>query len=203
MKEYSAFPKVPVLLVTIRLLCVITGYSLEWSYLSAEMQSAYTTAPTDWALQLLVKLYYYSLFKWIVLATIAKVWTTMLSIIWKFDLSDRKKKNKQDFFQSVAGVHTTVWMNHMDVNKMLGEKARWELHKNAMSHFEQILVLTPYETNTVWSPNSHQKHYQRKTIHCWRSKDKLMTLFYESIHMDVHVLADQQELICISIGHRM
>ena len=30
-------------------------------------------------------------------------------------------------------------------NKTQGEKARWELHKNATCYFEQILEVTPYK----------------------------------------------------------
>ena len=36
-------------------------------------------------------------------------------------------------------VNTTVWMHHMDADKTHREKARWKLHKNATSGFEQIL----------------------------------------------------------------
>ena len=38
-----------------------------------------------------------------------------------------------------------VSMHHMDASKMDGEKARWELHKNAMYSFEQILKATPHK----------------------------------------------------------
>ena len=35
-------------------------------------------------------------------------------------------------FLPVCGcVSTTVWMHHLDANEMHGEKAGWELHKNA------------------------------------------------------------------------
>ena len=32
-----------------------------------------------------------------------------------------------------------ISIKHMDTNKIQGEKARWELHKNVMCCFEQIL----------------------------------------------------------------
>ena len=44
-----------------------------------------------------------------------------------------------EFFPSCGWVSTTAWILHMDVNEMLGEKAKWELQKIAMSNFEQIL----------------------------------------------------------------
>ena len=55
---------------------------------------------------------------------LAKVWNTIdwLLIIWKSDLSDKIKWN---FFQAVS-----VWMHHIDADKTLREKTKWELHKN-------------------------------------------------------------------------
>ena len=47
----------------------------------------------------------------------------------------------------------------MDTNKMHREKARWELCKNAMSYFEQILE-TPRKTAVVWPLTSHLKTIQ-------------------------------------------
>ena len=50
MKGYFAFPKAPVLLEPhFWLFSVISGHSLGGSYLSAEVQSVYSTAPADWA----------------------------------------------------------------------------------------------------------------------------------------------------------
>ena len=46
-------------------------------------------------------------------------------------------------------VNTTVWMHHMDTNKMHREKARGELHKKAMSYLEQILETTPNKITAV------------------------------------------------------
>ena len=49
MKGYSAFPKAPALLEPQHCLVSYTGHSLGGSYPSAEKQSVYSTAPTDWA----------------------------------------------------------------------------------------------------------------------------------------------------------
>ena len=43
------------------------------------------------------------------------------------------------------------------------EKARWELHKNAVSYLEQILEATPHETTAVLPLTSHLKNYSNKT----------------------------------------
>ena len=32
---------------------------------------------------------------------------------------------------SYSHVSSTVWLNHLDFSKILGEKARWKLHKDA------------------------------------------------------------------------
>ena len=48
-------------------------------------------------------------------------------------------------------VHTTIWIQHMDTNKTERERARWELHKNAIFCFEQILEEAPYKTAAVES----------------------------------------------------
>ena len=37
-------------------------------------------------------------------------------------------------------VNATVWLHHMDSNEKLGEKACWELHKDVVYCFEQIMV---------------------------------------------------------------
>ena len=39
-------------------------------------------------------------------------------------------------------LHTTVWIHHVNVNEMHGEKTRWELHKNTSHCLEQILEVT-------------------------------------------------------------
>ena len=64
-----------------------------------------------------------------------------LLVIWKSD--------QTRFLPSCGCDHTTVWMHHLDSSKMHGEKARWELHKNALCCFEQILEATPYKTADV------------------------------------------------------
>ena len=89
---------------------------------------------------------------------LAKTWTAIdrLLIIWKSNLSDKVKWN---FFQatvvSADSTDTTVWMHHMDADKMPREKARCELHKNAMSHTEQILETTHHESTAVWPLTFH------------------------------------------------
>ena len=67
----------------------------------------------------------------------------------------------------------------MDINKMHGEKASWELHKNVMCCFGHILEAAPHKIAAV------------------QAKDKV-TFFYGPLHIDVPVLANQQDLIYIS-----
>ena len=74
------------------------------------------------------------------------------------------------FLPSCNCVGTTVWMHHMNANKMRGEKTRWDIHKNAICGFEQILEATPHKTAAVYPFTSHLTNHAG---HCWRSKDKL------------------------------
>ena len=65
-------------------------------------------------------------------------------------------------------------------NKMHREKAKWELHKNAMCCFESILEAAPHKTVTAYPLASHLTNHQRKTnktclSHSWRSKDNLQS----------------------------
>ena len=53
---------------------------------------------------------------------------------------------------SCSHVSTTVWLHHLDSNKMPEVKACWELHKTVVCCFEQILEavvlpLTSHLTN--------------------------------------------------------
>ena len=50
---------------------------------------------------------------------------------------------------SCSHVSTTVWLNQLNSNEMIGEKARQKLHKNAACSFKQILEAAPYNTATV------------------------------------------------------
>ena len=54
------------------------------------------------------------------------------------DLSD-----KMGFFPSYGCVNTIIWMHFTDTNKMHEEKPKWELCKNSMCCFEQIIEATP------------------------------------------------------------
>ena len=57
-------------------------------------------------------------------------------------------------------VDTAIWMHYLDANKTAGEKARWQLHKNAASNNEQVLEPTPHKSLTIQPPTSHHENYQ-------------------------------------------
>ena len=59
-----------------------------------------------------------------------------LKTIWKFDLSNKKKKKEG----SVLLYGCTSWTYEAP-----GEKAQWELHKNAVCCFELILKAAPFK----------------------------------------------------------
>ena len=51
-------------------------------------------------------------------------------------------------------------MHYMDANKMYGEKAWKQLHKNAASNIEQIIEAAPHKAAAVWPPTTHYENYQ-------------------------------------------
>ena len=53
---------------------------------------------------------------------------------------------------------TAVWMHLLDAEKMAGEEARRQLHKNAASNIEQVLAVTLHKTPTVRPPASHHEN---------------------------------------------
>ena len=69
---------------------------------------------------------------------------------------------KTGSFSSDVWVNTTVWMHHMETNKMHKEKERWKLHKNVTSYFEQILETTSHKTVAVQPLTSHLKNHPSK-----------------------------------------
>ena len=92
---------------------------------------------------------------------VGKAWTIIdtLSIIWKSDLS-----YKMGIFPSCSCVSTIVYLHHLDSN----EKARWELHKNAVYYFEQILEAAPNKTAALRPLASYLiNHSSMMNIICW------------------------------------
>ena len=56
--------------------------------------------------------------------------------------------NKTGIILDCNYVNTTVWLHHLDFNKMPEEKATWEQHTNDGYCLEQILEAAPYEMCT-------------------------------------------------------
>ena len=69
----------------------------------------------------------------------------LVEVIWNSDLTDKIKQ----FFPSIGHVNTAIWMHYMDANKTYGDKAWWQLHKNAASNIEPVLEATPHEKAAV------------------------------------------------------
>ena len=66
--------------------------------------------------------------------------------------------NETQFLPGSGRIDTAIWMHYMDSNKTAGE-ARRQLHKNAASNLEQVLVATPHKTPTVRPPASYHENY--------------------------------------------
>ena len=90
---------------------------------------------------------------------------------------------------------------------MQGEKASWELHKNDMGCFEQILEAALRKIAAVWPLTSYltnHPRWTRHTRHCWRSKDKLISnVFLWTPTHGMPVLADQQGFMSVLCRHWM
>ena len=86
-----------------------------------------------------------------------KAWTAInkLSIIWNSNLTDKMKR----FLPGSCRVDTAEWMHHLDTNKIAGEEARRQLHKNPASNLEQVLAATPHKTPTVRPPAPYHENY--------------------------------------------
>ena len=63
---------------------------------------------------------------------------------------------------SCSCISTTVWLHHLDSDKTLREKVRWELHKDAACCFEEILEAAPYTIATVQLLTSYLAKYPSK-----------------------------------------
>ena len=59
-------------------------------------------------------------------------------------------------------VSTTVWLHHLDMNKAIGEKPRWEQYKNAVYCFEQVPEAAHNKITTVWLLISNHTNYPSK-----------------------------------------
>ena len=130
-----------------------------------------------------------------------KVWTVidMLPKIWKSDLFDK--------------INTIVEISHLELNEALGEKAWWELNKNAVCCSEYILEVTPYKTAAILPLTTNLTNYpstmnmtswtlleKQGRTHKWRS-------FSGFLHLEVSVLAKQQKTykyqLCADTGCRL
>ena len=63
------------------------------------------------------------------------------------------------FLLGSGRIDTAIWMHYMDSNKTAGEEARRQLHKNAASNIEQVLVATLHKTPAVRPPSSYHENY--------------------------------------------
>ena len=70
---------------------------------------------------------------------------------------DRLKETQ--FLPGSGRIDTAVSMHYLNANKMAGEEARQQLHKNVASNIEQVLAETPNKAPTIRTPASHHENY--------------------------------------------
>ena len=91
-------------------------------------------------------------------------------------------KKKQEFFQLVV-VSTIVSVYHLDFNEMLGEKAKWELHKDDVYCFEQILEAALHKTAALWPFTSHIANHPSKMSKTWLTLSMNSFTFISSVQI--------------------
>ena len=84
------------------------------------------------------------------------------------------------FLPGSGRIDTAIWMHYMDSNKMAGEEARRQLHKNAVSNLEQVLAATPHKKHQLYGhlpsiTKTIQVRQTRHAVHYWRSRDELIS----------------------------
>ena len=77
-------------------------------------------------------------------------------ILWK---SNHFDGIKWEFFQAAAVV--ILLYSYYAWTKMLGEKAKWDLHKHSACCVDQTLEVAPYKTVVVWLLTFHLANHQR------------------------------------------
>ena len=103
------------------------------------------------------------------------------------------------FLPYCGGGNTTEWMHYIYTDKRHREKTRWELHKDTMCCFKQILEAAPNKTVLYCHLNPISKPLQvTLTRHVASRTNSSMTFFNGPLYMDVPVMANQQELTNIS-----
>ena len=75
---------------------------------------------------------------------------------------DESDEIKQWILPSSCSVSTIVWLLHLDFTKTLGEKVRYELHKDVAGCFEQILEAAPYKTAAIRPLTSYLTNHATK-----------------------------------------
>ena len=106
---------------------------------------------------------------------VGKTWTASdrLLIIWKSDLSDKIRKG---ILSTGSYVSTTVWLHHLDINKILRKNARLELHKYAVLKNPGSFTLKDKQlySHLLSILKSIQVSQARHAEYCWWSKDEVI-----------------------------
>ena len=68
------------------------------------------------------------------------------------------RSNETQFLLGSGHMDTAIRVHYMDANKMAGEEARQQLHKNVVCNLEQVLVATTHKTPTVQPPAPYHEN---------------------------------------------
>ena len=107
---------------------------------------------------------------------------------------------------SCSYFNTTLWLHHLKLKGKPGEKDQWELYKNAVCYFEQILEAAPYHLPPI--TQTIQVRWARQAGHCWWSKNKSISkiLLWTPTHGHTNIGWPTKTLIygfCVDTGFRL
>ena len=84
----------------------------------------------------------------------------ILSVRSDFNMIDSQSIAVHAFVSRVSmSIYTAEWMHYLDANKTTGKEARRQLHKNAASNIERVLLATPHKAPTIRPTASHHENY--------------------------------------------
>ena len=78
---------------------------------------------------------------------------------------------------SCSHISTTAWLHHLDFNEI-----EWELHKDALCYFKQILEAVSFQTAAVWPLTFYLTNHSSKTSKtCWAMLEKLGKVMFPNV----------------------
>ena len=92
-------------------------------------------------------------------------------------------------FSNWIHINSTVWLHYLNFNEILGEKARWKIHKDVTWCFDQTQAAAPYKTVYVWPLSSYLTNYLSSPNIYWALRGIYIYIYiYIYIHIYIYRL---------------